>query len=273
MTYVILRDDDTNAFTSPSRLEELYRPFLAHGLPVCLATIPEVGVDVRRRDGVLEGFLGETRADATGVRPIAENRNLVEYLLHEPGYEIAQHGLHHEIVDGRFEFDRDDSADIAGRLDRGQKLLVDAGFPPPTTFVAPQDQMSRTSLAEVAGRYAVVSTGWYSRHKVPVAMWPQYLWVKKVRRQQHWRARGTTFLSHPGCLFSYHHSVEGMLERVVSIVERQRLTVVVSHHWEYFADGVRNQALIDVLHEFADYLAHNHGVSVVRFADAPRLVR
>jgi len=51
MRYVILRDDDTNALTPIECLETLYRPFLARGLPVNLATIPEVRVSIKASSG------------------------------------------------------------------------------------------------------------------------------------------------------------------------------------------------------------------------------
>ena len=57
MHYVILRDDDTCAFTPKAFLERLYRPFLHRGLPVNLAVIPAVNTTVRTPDGRLEGFL------------------------------------------------------------------------------------------------------------------------------------------------------------------------------------------------------------------------
>ena len=51
MRYVIIRDDDTNALTPVSCLERLYRPFLERGIPVNLATIPEVALDTKLPDG------------------------------------------------------------------------------------------------------------------------------------------------------------------------------------------------------------------------------
>ncbi len=57
MRYVIFRDDDTNALTPVECLESLYRPFLERGLPVNLATIPEVSTNARMADGRPEGFL------------------------------------------------------------------------------------------------------------------------------------------------------------------------------------------------------------------------
>src|SRR5882762_3948147 len=100
MHYVILRDDDTNALTPVDCLERLYRPFLDRGLPVNLATIPDVDTDARKSDGSPEGFLlrkngassGESAAGRHKTGKIGENRNLVRYLMHNPGFHIVQHG-------------------------------------------------------------------------------------------------------------------------------------------------------------------------------------
>jgi len=79
---------------------------------------------------------------------------IIEYQKANRGYHIAQHGYHHDY----FEFDRDDHAEIERRLDQGARLLTEAGFPAPRTFVAPYDKLSRVSLQAVAGRFAVLST-------------------------------------------------------------------------------------------------------------------
>src|SRR3954454_11481946 len=105
MRYVILRDDDTNALTPMECLELLYRPFLDRGLPVNLATIPDVDLNARKSDGSPEGFLPCPQSAPTHSRntvQIRENKKLVKYLLGNPGFHIIQHGLHHEYL----EFDR-----------------------------------------------------------------------------------------------------------------------------------------------------------------------
>jgi hypothetical protein len=115
MHYVILRDDDTCAYTPPACLERLYRPFLDRGLPVTLATIPEVRTDVRAADGRLEGFLAAGRGPNVPVAPIGLARELVDYIRAEPGYHVAQHGCHHDIL----EFGGSDRGELARRLGRG----------------------------------------------------------------------------------------------------------------------------------------------------------
>src|SRR5215212_4178437 len=119
MRYIILRDDDTNALTPVECLETLYRPFLARGLPVNLATIPEVRVDARTPEGKREGFLPAVPNPAVETVPLAENRALTEYLHANPGYHIVQHGCYHDT----FEFDRTDRAEIVRRIERGRLRL------------------------------------------------------------------------------------------------------------------------------------------------------
>src|SRR5258706_10123822 len=102
MRYVIIRDDDTNASTPVECLERLYRPALDRGMPVNLATIPEVSLEARNEEDNLEGFLRFKNGATEKVLPIAANHKLTEYLRANQGYEILQHGLHHEY----FEFER-----------------------------------------------------------------------------------------------------------------------------------------------------------------------
>ena len=141
MPTVILRDDDTCAFTPRACLERLYRPFLDRGLPVNLAVIPEVRTSVRTPDGRLEGFLTAGHGPTAPVAPIAGNGELVDYLHAEAGYHVVQHGCHHDYL----EFGRTDRAELAQRLDHGANCLRAAGFGPPTAFVAPYDRMSRAA--------------------------------------------------------------------------------------------------------------------------------
>src|SRR5579871_6307154 len=131
--YVIVRDDDTNAFTPVECLERLYRPFLDRGLPVNLATIPEVSTTATMANGKQEGFLWPNRSLTQNLVPIASNCELVDYLLSNPSYHIVQHGCHHDYL----EFDCPAQDEVIRRLEHGMQRLVEAGFPRPQTFVAP----------------------------------------------------------------------------------------------------------------------------------------
>ena len=262
MHYVILRDDDTNALTPVECLEQLYRPFLERGLPVNLATIPNVYTDTLSTDGTLEKYLFAKRADTPEALPIASNAGLVRYLHENPGFHLVQHGCDHSL----FEFGSDQRAEIATRLDQGTAALAAAGFPKPQTFVAPYDRFSRVSLSEVAARFSVISAGWFELRRLPVAWWPQYA-LKKMLRRPHWNIGRSILLTHPGCLLSYQRPYPTMLESVRRQVVSQRLTVLVTHWWEYFRDGKPDTAMLEILNGTAEWLASNPRVRVISFDD------
>ena len=262
MRYVILRDDDTNAFTPVECLERLYRPFLERGLPVNLAVIPEVRTDALRPDGQPERFLFAGMAHPEPTMPIGHNQELASYLRSNPGFHIAQHGCEHSS----FEFDSPNPDDVCDRLERGSRRLEDAGFSRPPTFVAPHDRFSRLSLGEAAKRFRVISAGWFELARLPVAWWPKYA-VKKLARSAHWRAGRTLLMSHPGCLLSCQRPRATMLEQVKQAVMSRRLTVLVTHWWEYFRHGRADDAFIETLHQTGSWLAAQTDVTVVSFDD------
>jgi len=263
MHYVILRDDDTNALTPVECLERLYRPFLERGLPVNLAVIPKVRTNVTRCDGKPEGFLLLDLKNAPSKSlAIGSNERLVRYLKENPGYHVVQHGYHHS----RNEFDSPHGAMLGERLERGTQLLLEAGFEKPETFVAPYDKLSRASYREVARRFRVISTGWFELRRLPFSWWPAYL-RRKLRRVPHWQAGSTLLLSHPGCLLSYLRPYDRMLETVQAAVQRQKLTVLVTHWWEYFRDGQTDDRFIEILHRVAALLDNRSETQVISFAE------
>jgi len=262
MHFVILRDDDTNALTPIDHLERLYRPFLARGLPVNLAVIPEVRLNSRRPDGEVEGFLPHLNYPIDGTRRMEESPALVAYLRSNPRYHLAQHGCYHDC----FEFDQLDKTTAGELMARGTRRLREAGFKRPQAFVAPHDRLSRAGLGAAARQFEVVSTGWFELGRQPRAWLPQYAW-KKARRAAHWQVGRTKLLSHPGCLLSRARAPESIMPAIRRQVEGQRLTVLVTHWWEYFDADIPIPRFIDVLHETADYLATTPGLRVISFAD------
>jgi hypothetical protein len=263
--YVIIRDDDTNAFTPVDCLERLYRPLLNRGLPINLAVIPEVDINATMPGGGREGFLCAGPGPRGGTRPLGSNPELVRYLLENPGYHVLQHGCHHDC----FEFDRNAGSDISRRIAQGSHRLMEAGFPRPETFVAPHDKLSKAAYLEVARHFRVLSTGWFELRRLPCGWWPQYT-LKKVRRAAHWRIGRTLLLSHPGCLLSCHRESATILDRIVTQLNSCRLTVLVTHWWEYFREGRADERFINLLHETSQYLAANRDIKVISFGDLVR---
>lgn len=260
MHTVILRDDDTNALTPVECLERLYRPFLDRGLPVNLATIPEVRAHARTPDGEREGFLPRQPNPAVEKVALGENRALTDYLRANRGFHIVQHGCHHDPR----EFDCTDRSKVILRLERGAERLREAGFEPGPAFVAPHDAFSRVAYEEVARRFPVISSGWFEWRRMPAAWRGRYL-MKKLLRRPHWRVGRTWLLSHPGCLLSYRRPYASILPAIKQRVARQRVTVLVTHWWEYFRGGKPDDAFIAVLHETAEYLTNAKDVQVVPF--------
>ena len=54
---------------------------------------------------------------------------------------------------------------------------------------------------------------------------------------------------------------------IAACIARQRLTVLVTHWWEYFPDGGEDRPFINALHQTAEYLASRRDVRVVSFDD------
>ena len=262
MRYVILRDDDTNALTPPECLDRLYRPFLERGLPVNLAVIPRVRTRLTTPNGEPEGFLPRKHGGQPETVPLARHPELIGYLKKHAGFHLVQHGCFHDT----FEFDRPDVREIRQRLDEGARCLAEAGFAPAHAFVAPHDKLSRASFREVARRFPVLSTGWFEWRRLPPSWWPAYL-VKKLLKRPHWRVGRTLLLSHPGCLLSYHRPYDRMLEQVQQSIASRRLTVLVTHWWEYFRNGRADEPFIQVLHQVSEFLASQPDIRVVTFED------
>ena len=259
--YVIIRDDDTNASTPIECLETLYRPWLDRGLPINLALIPEVTLAAQTAEGKKEQFLFGTNGDTSKTLPIAENKDLVRYLLKNPGYHILQHGLHHDYL----EFDRESPSELASRIDRGARRLAEAGFPPAKTFVAPYDKISRPGYKLLVKHFDIISTGWFERKRLPQTWWPKYAF-KQWSSAPHWRVGRTLLLSHPGCLLSCYRDYRATFPEIKSRVNTQPVTVLVNHWWEYFRDGKTDHAFLAFLHEVLDYLAGNKAIKVIPFS-------
>lgn len=260
MRYVILRDDDTNAFTPVECLERLYRPFLDRNLPVNLAVIPKARTDAVTPDGKPEQFLFAKNGTRAPAVAIGENQKLVRYLLDNQNFHFAQHGYDHSL----FEFDSQMQMEIRRRLDDGRDILKAAGLGKPKTFVAPYDRISRASFAELANHFRVVSTGWFELRRLPPSWLPNYA-RKKFFNNPHWEVRGAKLLSHPGCLLSCHRPRETMLQTVKQAVASRRLTVLVTHWWEYFPNGKPDELFIEILHEVAVWLTAEKDFKVISF--------
>lgn len=262
MHYVLLRDDDTSGLTPPALLERIYAPVVDRGLPVHLSVIPNVHTRSTLPDGSPEWFLPNDPASLPETVPIGNNPRLVSYLQSRGGFHVLQHGYEHRFQ----EFLSDDAHAVARAITRGSELLAEAGLGHPEGFVAPQDRISGPALRALASRFRMVSTCWFERSQVRGRWWLPYA-VKKLRRTPHWRVGGCTLLSHPGSLLAHTRDYRSQLPRLQESVRSRRLTVVVTHWWEYFRREQFDAAMLDVLHETAAWLASARDVRVITLDD------
>jgi hypothetical protein len=71
-------------------------------------------------------------------------------------------------------------------------------------------------------------------------------------------------------MLSYIHPPDTILSRIKEYVESHRVTVLVTHWWEYFRNGQPDEPFIEVLHETARYLATHPDIKVVSFAQVAK---
>jgi len=58
-----------------------------------------------------------------------------------------------------------------------------------------------------------------------------------------------------------------MLNGILDQIRRQQVTVLVTHWWEYFRNGVPDETFIGFLHETAHYLARQPDLKVISFSE------
>ena len=210
------------------------------------------GQDLRAGRTTAETVSGPNRDQAlSGVARVWGKSNVAEAIAWAKG-----------LPDGT------DRNEVIRKIRTGAEQLAAAGFSVPETFVAPHDKISRAAYPELKKQFRVISTGWFEANRIPRAWLPRYC-CRKLLRRPHWRVGRTLLLSHPGCILSRNRPYEGMLDQIKRAVTRGRLTVLVTHWWEYFPNQKPDADFIGVLHTAAHYLAANPAIRVISFADLP----
>ena len=175
-----IRDDDTNFFTTPEDLEQVYGEVSQWG-PISLAVVPF------HRAGT-SGAVPEKFRGRWSVHPLHENQPLVEYLragIGQGRFEIMLHGYYHDEAHGRAEFA--DGDDLAQRVADGRHYLEDLLGTTIRVFVPPWNSLNRQGLRAVAraGLHLAGTTGVRSGWP-PLSLKTWSLWL----RLRHWRKSG-----------------------------------------------------------------------------------
>jgi hypothetical protein len=266
---VALRDDDTSYFTSPARLQSVYRDVWTR-IPVCLATVPfTVGY---RRPGIPEEQWRSAEAFALERNPALVDE--LRRLLDAGRVTIALHGFTHQDYDNGSEFQA--APDPDRRVAEGRAYLEQLLGTKIGVFVPPHNALSKRGLAAVSAA-GLNLLGSFLSFRPSMRPWelrtPLNYWRVARFRASTNRARHDRFV-YPFVLryrrhaeFACHSLIPGTtLDELVRGFDEARSLggdfCLATHYWEIDDGGYRT------LVGFLDYAA---GVSGVRFVAADEL--
>lgn len=141
---IVIRDDDTNFFTTKNMLESIYSKAWSKGFKVSLSVVPF-------QRGINDILVPPVMRKNGKHYSVADNKALVGYLLDKISsgqIEILQHGLSHDYSDqihGEFGGKSDRKNDI----EHGKKILNRALGVEPKFFVPPGEDISGNNLKNV----------------------------------------------------------------------------------------------------------------------------
>lgn len=138
---ILLRDDDTNYFTSERMLESIYSEAWDQGYKVSLSVVP-------LQTGVNDISVPPDSRTSSRSYPITDNESLTRYIrkkIDQNVVEVIQHGLSHEMIDGvRGEFGG--SLGKKNEIEKGCNLIRQAFGMEPEFFVPPGEDVSNQNI-------------------------------------------------------------------------------------------------------------------------------
>jgi hypothetical protein len=271
MKYVLIRDDDLNFHTSFEMLNVIYGFLFEQGIPVNFSTIPAVNGAAKTKDfnsgeEIYEPFLPADIAGEERLYPISDNTSLMNDLNAISRVDFLQHGYEHSGYNGLCEFEINDRKKLQTKLDDGHDILSTAFKRRPTTFVAPQDKYSLTAISEIQKRFDTLSLGWLDKTRLPKSYLPAYYWMKLCKKN---RIKQQDFLltEHPGCHYSRYFPRSHCDPILDSYLVKHDITVIVTHHWEFFEDGVLNLEMWQAFRARILSLKQNKKIQFLTFSE------
>jgi hypothetical protein len=253
MKYILIRDDDVNFFTGTDVLEEVYGFIFENDIPINFSIIPAVNSAAKTESchfgaGSPEPFLPRDIAGEDKQFPITGNADLLQFLNSIKRKEFLLHGFEHAGESGKYEFESEDKNTIQDKLIKGMNIFENAFGAIPETFVAPQDKYSKTAFAQIRSRFKTLSLGWVDSSRIPFALYYRYLQMKLMRRN--YICDGKFLIAeHPGCMFSKFMDINEMSKRLDEYIAGHQITVIVTHHWEFFENGTLNRNLTNAFRQ------------------------
>ncbi|MCE9585349.1 DUF2334 domain-containing protein [Candidatus Nomurabacteria bacterium] len=135
----IIRDDDTNFFTKPQDIENLYSSIFKRNISVGLSVIPFVS----SLSDVYPWNISEEKKEYL----VSENIDLVNYINSNINIDIFQHGCTHEKINNVFEYLQNKNLKIETL--RGKEELEKTFKRKVDIFVPPHDQISNNGIIAI----------------------------------------------------------------------------------------------------------------------------
>lgn len=274
MKTVLIRDDDLNYFSRFEDIERVYGFMFEQGIPINFSTIPSVNASARTLspDGtheVFEPFLPENFSGEDRNYDITDNKALLGALREIDTNEYLLHGFEHHGVNGIREFESKDKALLRRKLTDGVDILFSAFGCVPETFVAPQDKYSLEALSVVRQLFKVFSLGWIDRRRIPLTWLPRYFY-KKYNGKNYLREGDFLVTEHPGCQYSQYVNRDLSDFKLDQALALNDFTVIVTHHWEFYRDGVFDVEMWGAFRSRILALHHSKDFNIVTFSQLRR---
>ena len=281
MKYVLVRDDDLNYFTSMDMLNTVYGFMFEAGIPVNFSTIPAVNAAAKtfthndnkqdKSREVYEPFLPDNVAGTPGNFILADNQGLIDSLKQIKQNEYILHGYEHSGHLGLCEFEETNATLLKQKIDSGIEIFKDSFGKKPDTFVAPQDKYSFQTIQLIKEHFNTFSLGWVNRKRLPLSCQASYF-KKKILKRNYLKYNNLLLTEHPGCHYSRfvpRHVSDLSLNQHFS---NNQFTIIVTHHWEFFENGVLNIDMWRAFHSRIIELSQNPEVRLITFSELYRLV-
>jgi len=274
MKYILIRDDDLNYHTAIEQLKGVYGYLFDNNIPINFATIPAVNTSAVTSSadfgvGTYEPFIPKEVAGVEKEWPIDENKALIDYLKKIENVEFLLHGYSHFGLPPAYEFENDDRDVIIEKLEKGKEIFKKAFAQTPSTFVAPQDKYSPTAFEIIKDNFEIFSLGWIDKARINTKLKTKYYWMK-LTKNNYIKDGSISIFEHPGCMFSKFRVPEDSMKLLDKYIEQHDVTIVVTHHWEFYEEGKPNQKLIDA---FVSKIKSLHRSDKYQFITFSQLVR
>ncbi|MBI4014457.1 MAG: hypothetical protein HY365_00710 [Candidatus Aenigmarchaeota archaeon] len=270
MKTVIIRDDDTHAFTSSALLDKIYGPsFFRRGFNVSVSVIPMLDTSARigsknnsfyRRGYEYEPFIPKSRINS-GFHDFRKN-SAVSVWLKKKSVEPCLHGYSHDIRD----FSSPNYTKMKEMLARGKSIVEGATKRKVRVFVPPHERLSKSGWRAVADsgfrifrnvirplKDAVVSVplGEYGLSHVRGNFLYGYNGLVQYKSNKELGTMNPYLFS---CFWDLKQSFEDACKKFDS----SHVFIMANHHWEFLINTKMHRYWSD----FVDYMAQHDFASM-----------